>query len=70
MAAIIYPIFVVTSKSPQSILDHDRTTAAPVDYEGFLKIEGASSLPLARSLRVRHPEKVTIEITVTEPLVC
>jgi hypothetical protein len=36
----------VTS-SPQRILDRERTIAAPVDYEGILKMESASGLPLA-----------------------
>jgi hypothetical protein len=39
----IYPIFVATSTSPQRILDRDRFIAAPVDYEGIVKMEGTLS---------------------------
>jgi hydroxyethylthiazole kinase-like sugar kinase family protein len=43
----MYPILIVTSTSPMHILDQGRTITAPVDYEGILKMEGASCLPAA-----------------------
>jgi hypothetical protein len=33
-----------------SILDQGRTIIAPVDYEGILKKQGASGLPLASTV--------------------
>ncbi len=51
-------IFVVTSTSPQHIIGRDRTIAAPVDFEGILKMGGASGLPLARALQIRRPYNV------------
>jgi hypothetical protein len=53
----MYPIFVVTSTSPQHIIGRDRTIAVPVDFEGILKMGGASGLPLATSLQIRRPYK-------------
>ncbi len=62
---IICPIFAATSTSPQCILDSDRTIAAPVDYEGILKIQGASGLSLAITFKCKFvaPNNVAIEIT-------
>jgi hypothetical protein len=53
------------------ILDQGRTITAPADYEGILKMVGASSLPLASTVtftvkcRLR-PDSFVIQIT--EPL--
>jgi hypothetical protein len=42
----MHPILIVTTTSPICILDQGRTITAPFDYEGILKMEGASGLPL------------------------
>ena len=49
------------------ILDQGRTITAPVDYEGILKMEGASGLPLASTFKCQFsPDSVVIQIT--EPM--
>ena len=40
------------SKSPQLIFYSDRAIDAPVTYEGILKVEGASGLPLATTFKL------------------
>jgi hypothetical protein len=49
------------------ILDQGRTITAPVDYEGILKMEGASGLPLGSTFKCQfRPDNVVVQIT--EPL--
>jgi hypothetical protein len=66
---MLWKILIVTSTSPMRILDQGRTITAPVDYEGILKMEGASDLPLASTVTFKcrfRPDSVVVQIT--EPL--
>ncbi len=61
---MLWKILTVTSTSPMLIPDNGRTITAPVDYEGILKMEGASGLPLASTFKCRfRPDSVVVQIT-------
>ncbi len=49
------------------ILDQGRTITAPVEYEGILKMEGASGLPLASTFKCRFSSD-SVVVQITEPL--
>jgi hypothetical protein len=60
---MLWKIIVVTSTLSMCILDQGRTIAAPVDYEGILKMEGASALPLASTFKCQfRPDSVVVQI--------
>ena len=69
---MLLKILFVTSTSPMRILDQGRTITAPVDYEGILKMEGASGLPLASTVtfhfRLRPDSPDSVVVQITEPL--
>ncbi len=56
---------ILDVKSPMRKLDQGRTIPAPVDYEGILKMEGASGLiPLESTLKFQfRPDNVVVLIT-------
>ena len=51
------------STSPHSILDRERTIAAPVDYEGILNME-ASGDDFTGKCEFVAPDNVAIKITI------
>jgi hypothetical protein len=57
----MYPIHMVTSTSPQCILDSDRTVVAPVNFERTLKIEGIRGLPLEITIKCKFVAQTTSE---------
>ena len=66
---MLWKILIVTSTSRMRILDQGRAITAPVDYEGILKMVGASGLPLASTVTFKcrlRPDSVVVQIT--EPL--
>ena len=67
---MLWKILFVMSTSPMHILDQGRTVTAPVDYEGILKMVGASGLPLASTVTLKcrlRPDSVVVQITEPQP---